>query len=294
MRRMGRHRPTKIVGYLRTSTDDQLLGIKAQEARLAEIAEEKGCAVDRTYTEHESGGDNARGELDQAIRRARRMKAYLVVAKLDRLSRDQQFLMRLVDGNVPIIFGDLPDIDFTTAVGRANIQMLSMFAEFERRCISDRTRAALAILKRDGARLGASNPKCRNLTPEARKKGAASSAEKSVARAIDEQSDIAAIAAEMKAKGLSLRRIADHLNGEEYPTREGSVGTLQGRCRECRGWGTAGEPCPKCRPARTFDPGFRRRWKGGWSAVQVKRVLDRAAGIGPPAGPRREHPYFSQ
>ena len=92
--------------------------------------------------------------------------------------------------------------------------------------------------------LGASNPRCRNLTPEARRKGTGSSARASRVRAIEEQSDVAAIAAEKRAGGLSLRRIAAHLNAEGYPTRDGSV----------------------------FDAETR---KGGWSAVQVKRVLDR-------------------
>ena len=65
-----------------------------------------------------------------------------------------------------------------------------------------------------------------------------------MARAIEEQSDIASVASEMKAAGASLRKIAAHLNAEGYPTREGSE----------------------------LDPGT---GKGGWSAVQVKRVLNR-------------------
>lgn len=246
---MRQPKPTKIVGYLRTSTDDQLLGIDAQEVRTRQIAIEKQCDIACTFTEHESGGDCERPELDRAIRHARRIKAYLVVAKLDRLARDQQFLMRLVDGNVPIIFGDLPDVDFTTAVGRANIQMLAMFAEFERNRIRERTREALKILKDRGVKLGASRPECRNLTPEGRTRGITKAARNRVARAIEDQSDIAAIALEMRGQGASLRKIADHLNGQGYPTREGSE--------------------------RHPDPDKPGQFKGGWSAVQVKRVLDR-------------------
>src|SRR6185437_3073421 len=104
----------KIVGYLRTSTDDQLLGMDAQQDRLRDIARRNSCDIDQVFIEHESGGNNDRPELDRAIRLARRLRATLVVAKLDRLARDQQFLMRLVDGNVPIIFGDLEDVDVTT------------------------------------------------------------------------------------------------------------------------------------------------------------------------------------
>jgi DNA invertase Pin-like site-specific DNA recombinase len=124
------------------------------------------------------------------------------------------------------------------------LQVFGTFAEFERRRIGSRTREALKVLKARGVPLGASNPKCRNLTPEARAQGSRSSARTSRARAIEEQSDVAAIAAQKRSEGLSLRRIAAHLNAESYPTRDGSV----------------------------LDP---ETGKGGWSAVQVKRVLDR-------------------
>jgi DNA invertase Pin-like site-specific DNA recombinase len=241
---MPRHRPAKIVGYLRTSTDDQLLGIEAQQERLRDIARRNDCDVDQVFTEHESGRNNDRPELDRAIRLARRLRATLVVAKLDRLARDQQFLMRLVDGNVPIIFGDLEDIDATTPEGRMMLQVFGTFAEFERRRIGSRTREALKVLKARGVKLGAANPKCRNLTPEARRQGAGSSARAARARAIEEQADVAQIAATRRAEGLSLRKIAAHLNAEGYPTRDGSV----------------------------LDPAT---GKGGWSAVQVRRILDR-------------------
>jgi DNA invertase Pin-like site-specific DNA recombinase len=237
--------PTKIVGYLRTSTDDQLLGIDAQEHRLRDIARRNTCDIDHVFIEHESGGNNERPELDKALRHARRIRASLVVAKLDRLARDQQFLMRLVDGNVPIIFGDLEDLDITTPEGRMMLQVFGVFAEFERRRIGSRTREALRILKSRGVPLGASNPKCRNLSPDARARGSRSAARARTARAIEEQSDVAAIAAEKRAEGLSLRKIAAHLNAEGYPTRNGSV--------------------------LDRDAG-----KGGWSAAQVKRILDRA------------------
>ncbi len=234
---MARQRPTAIVGYLRTSTEDQLLGIDAQEERLRDIARRNACDVAQVFIEHESGGRPDRPELDRAIRHARRIRATLVVAKLDRLARDQGFLMKLVDGNVPILFGDLEDIDATTPEGRMMLQVFGTFAEFERRRIGSRTREALRILKGRGVALGAANPKCRNLTAEARARGAAAAARARTARAVEEQSDIAAIAAARRAEGLSLRRIAAHLNAEGYPTREGKR----------------------------------------WGPVQVKRILDRAA-----------------
>jgi DNA invertase Pin-like site-specific DNA recombinase len=213
--------PTKIIGYRRTSTDDQLLGIDAQDERINSIARDKKCTIEKVFTEHESGGVNVRPELDKAIRLARRLQAYLVVAKLDRLSRDAGFLLALTEGNVPIIFGDLPELDLTSSVGRANLLMMATFAEFERRRIGERTREALKVLKSRGVKLGAARPECRNLTQAARLKGARRAAAERTARAIDEQSDIAAIASEKRSQGASLAAIATYLNEQGYPTREG-------------------------------------------------------------------------
>jgi DNA invertase Pin-like site-specific DNA recombinase len=78
----------RIVGYLRTSTDDQRLGIEAQRATLDRLAAERGCEVVRIFVEHESGGDNTRRELDKAVEHVRRVKASELVAKLDRLARN--------------------------------------------------------------------------------------------------------------------------------------------------------------------------------------------------------------
>jgi DNA invertase Pin-like site-specific DNA recombinase len=223
---------TKIVAYRRTSTDDQRLGIVAQEATLNRIATERNCEIVRTFTEHESGGDIARVELDKAMRHARRINAYLVVAKLDRLARDSTFLMKLHDGDVPLIFGDLPDVDGSPA-SRLMVQMMANIAEFERRRIGERTKEALAQLKRQGVKLGTPA----NLTREARLKGSKSASAKRVARAIEDQSDIAEIAIQMKSEGSTLHQIAAHLNDEGYATRKNG--------------------------------------KTGWSASQVRRVLKR-------------------
>jgi DNA invertase Pin-like site-specific DNA recombinase len=213
---MKREKPILIIGYQRTSTNDQPLSIVAQQSKLDEISRERSCPVDRVFTEHESGGDNARPELDRAIKHARRINAFLVVAKLDRLARDSSFLMKLYDGNVPIIFGDLPDID-GSAASRLLIQMMANIAEFERRRTGERTKEALRILKERGAKLGTPA----NLTQEAREKGARVAALRSRERAVDEMSDVAEFAAKMKAEGASLRAIAAALNSARYLTRQG-------------------------------------------------------------------------
>jgi DNA invertase Pin-like site-specific DNA recombinase len=186
-----------------------------REAR-SRVAAARQAEIVRWFVEHESGGDNSRPELDRAVRHARRVQAIVCVAKLDRLARDAQFLMRLYDGNVPIIFGDLPEID-GSAASRVMVQMLAAFAEFERRRGGERMRDWWR--QRKAQQLPAGCP--RNMSQEGRLKGAATAAVNRTARAIDEMTDIAEIAAEKVKEGWSHRRIAAYLNAEGYPTRHG-------------------------------------------------------------------------
>jgi DNA invertase Pin-like site-specific DNA recombinase len=211
-------RDMDLVGYYRTSTDDQRLGIDAQKATLHRLAAERGCEIVRVFTEHESGGNNARPELDKALRHARRVGAGVCVAKLDRLARDSAFLMRLFDGDVPILFGDMPEID-GSAASRFMVQSMANVAEFERRRIGERTREALAALKAKGKKLG----RPENLTAEAMERGRAMGREALRARAIADMSDVAEIAASMRSEGRTLQAIADALNAEGYTTRKGGT-----------------------------------------------------------------------
>jgi DNA invertase Pin-like site-specific DNA recombinase len=213
---VAKSRACRIVAYLRCSKGSQLLGIDAQEATVKRIAEGRGCEIVRTYVEHESGGNNDRPELDKAIRHARRVKAILLVAKLDRLARDSTFLMRVYDGDVPVMFGDLPEVD-GSAASRLLIQMMGNIAEFERRRIGERTREALATLKARGVKLGTPE----NLTRAARLKGAAAAATRRTMKAVEDMADVAPIASRLRSEGLSLQAIADHLNAEGYATRKG-------------------------------------------------------------------------
>jgi DNA invertase Pin-like site-specific DNA recombinase len=224
---------SEIVAYLRTSTDDQLLGIDAQRATLHRIAKERAGRIIKTFTEHESGGDDTRPELRKAMHHALSKKAVLVVAKLDRLARDSKFLMSLYDSSVPIIFGDLPEVD-GSAASRLIIQIMASVAEFERKRIGERTKEALAMLKAKGVKLG----KPENLDHAGRIKGARKAGKARNAKAVEAMGWIAERAVELKETGLSLAAVAATLNDEEVCAREG----------------------------------------GKWSATQVKRVLDRAAG----------------
>jgi DNA invertase Pin-like site-specific DNA recombinase len=207
-----------MVGYRRTSSDDQKLGIQAQDEILKRIARERGCDLVKVYTEHESGGDNERPELAKALNHARRIGAILVVSKLDRLARDATFLLKLYDGNVPIIFGDLPLEGSTPETAKMIVSVMACVAEFERKRIGTRTREALQVLKANGRKLG--NPQCCSM--EGRFQGARTSADRRMKKADAEMSDARRIAVRMNRQRHSLRAIAKELEVREILTRNGS------------------------------------------------------------------------
>lgn len=146
----------RVVAYFRVSTQRQQrsgLGIEAQRAAVARFAEAEGLKIITEYVEAETGkGADAldrRPQLAAALAAARTAKCSVVVAKLDRLSRDVAFVSGLMAQRVPFIVAEL---------GRdADPFMLHLYAalaEKERRLISERTKAALAAKKANGARLG--------------------------------------------------------------------------------------------------------------------------------------------
>src|SRR5215208_391773 len=147
------------IAYLRVSTQRQQrsgLGIEAQRNAIARFAEAEGLTIIGEYVEAESGkGADAldlRPQLAAALATARKAKCSVVVAKLDRLSRDVAFVSGLMAQRVPFIVAEL---------GRdADPFMLHLYAalaEKERRLISERTKSALAAKKASGIRLG--NPR---------------------------------------------------------------------------------------------------------------------------------------
>jgi DNA invertase Pin-like site-specific DNA recombinase len=94
----------KLVAYLRVSTDEQGksgLGLEAQAAAIADYARSIGAETVETYSEVASGSDNLRPGLAKALAHARRLKAVLVVVRLDRLGRDAAFVLNLVQTYPP-------------------------------------------------------------------------------------------------------------------------------------------------------------------------------------------------
>lgn len=209
------HPMRQVVSYLRVSTDKQGksgLGIDAQRDAVARFVAAEGMELLAEFVEVETGkGCDAldrRPQLAAALAVARKAKAAVVVAKLDRLSRDVHFISGLMAQRVPFIVAELG--------AEADPFMLHIYAalaEKERALISERTRAALGYKKLQGKKLG--NPT--NLR-EAATKGAA--ANRVAADAFAD--NVLPIVRQMEAAGVrSLRALAEALNVRGIRTSRG-------------------------------------------------------------------------
>ena len=146
------------IAYYRVSTDKQGasgLGLEAQQEAVQAFLK---AAPDLAFTEIESGACSTRPELAKALAACKQHKATLVVAKLDRLARDVQMILSIVDSGINVRFIDLPEIDPSSATGRFMLTMMASIAELERRIISQRTKAALKAKKARGEKLGSPDP----------------------------------------------------------------------------------------------------------------------------------------
>lgn len=199
----------KYVAYYRVSTraqGDSGLGLEAQRAAVASFV--KGSIV-AEFTEVESGKNNQRAQLAAAIDRAKREGAVLVIAKLDRLSRNASFIFALRDSGVNFQCVDMPDANTLT------IGIFATLAQHERELISSRTKAALQAKLAQGARLG--NPE--NLTPAAAQKGADATRRNALSNPDNRRA--ASVARMMHKAGSNYSQIADHLNDEGFQTARG-------------------------------------------------------------------------
>ncbi len=143
----------KFVAYYRVSTDRQGQSGLGLDAQRAAVAKHIGTAeLVAEFTEVESGRKNDREQLAAALATAKRTKSMLVIAKLDRLARNVHFISGLLESNVPFVCADMPEAD------RTFLQMMAVFAEWEARKISERTKAALAQVKAQGRTLGCPTP----------------------------------------------------------------------------------------------------------------------------------------
>jgi DNA invertase Pin-like site-specific DNA recombinase len=144
------------IAYTRVSTDKQGrsgLGLDAQKTALERFAKAEGFDLIETFTEVETGkGSDAldrRPQLAAALALAKKHKAPIIVAKLDRLSRDVHFISGLMMHKTPFIVAEL-GVDTDPFM----LHLFAALAEKERRMISQRTKEALAVRKAQGVKLG--------------------------------------------------------------------------------------------------------------------------------------------
>ena len=142
----------KICSYSRCSTKRQGesgLGLEAQETAIQSYVDHHSAEVIGQFVEVESGTKSNRPELAKAIALAKKEKAVLVVAKLDRLARNVHFISGLMESKVEFVALDFPEANKLT------LHLLAAMAEYEATLISQRTKAALAAAKKRGVVLGA-------------------------------------------------------------------------------------------------------------------------------------------
>jgi len=147
----------KYVIYYRVSTAKQGvsgLGLEAQKQQVeAYLAQKQGVEIVSEYVEIDSGKKATRIELAKAVADAKKNKAVLLVAKLDRVARNVRLFLELLD-QIQIEFTDLPNLASGTSDARLVLTQLSAFAEWEAAKISERTKAALQAKKQRGEPMG--------------------------------------------------------------------------------------------------------------------------------------------
>ena len=215
----------KYVAYYRVSTLKQENGISAQKNAVNNfIKSSKDNILVDTYEEKESGKNDNRVELNKALIKCKKENAILLIAKLDRLSRRVSFLFSLKDSGINFVALECPNLTTLT------LGIYATIAQAEREMISQRTKAALQVLKQSGKKLGTPlkhvSDEVRNLAYNKKKQLADENPNNKLAKCLVEA---------LIKNTNNLSEIARILNGNGYKTSRG----------------------------------------GSFSAVQVKRLIDR-------------------
>jgi DNA invertase Pin-like site-specific DNA recombinase len=204
----------KWVAYYRVSTAKQGqsgLGLEAQKAAVLAYLNGGRWTLLGEYTEVESGKNDGRPELAKALAQCKLTGSTLVIAKLDRLSRDAHFLLGLQKADVEFVCADMPEAN------RLTIGLLAVVAQHEREQISQRTKAALAAARERGTVLGG----YKGAPPP----DAAAAAAARVAKADRHAAGVQPIIREYQAQGMSLRAVAQALTEREIETPRGGAWT---------------------------------------------------------------------
>jgi DNA invertase Pin-like site-specific DNA recombinase len=202
------------VSYMRVSTAGQGasgLGLEAQDAAIKAFA--AGGKIVKAFTEVESGKRSDRPQLAAALAECRRRKATLLIARLDRLSRNVLFIAQLMESGVEFIACDMPTCNKFT------VHIMAAVAQQEAEMISKRTKLALAAAKARGVRLGGTH----KMTVEDHAKGQAASLASRRAKAAARAADVLPVIQELQAVGVkTLSQLAIELTARGITTPRGA------------------------------------------------------------------------
>lgn len=209
-------RTVKFIAYYRVSTKGQGisgLGLDAQRESVATYINGHGKLVaEFKEVEHGTRKGNNRPQLAAALAQCRVHGATLIIAKLDRLARNVNFISNLMESKVDFVAVDFPEAN------RLTVHILAAVAEHEAEMISTRTKLALAAAKRKGTVLGGDRGNTHLIYRKGNKASARVRSENAQRRAADLLPVIDAI----KAEGaVSLRQIAEGLNERGILTARG-------------------------------------------------------------------------
>ncbi|HEX7857488.1 MAG TPA: recombinase family protein [Sphingobium sp.] len=206
----------RVVAYYRVSTEGQGrsgLGLEAQQRAVEALCAGRGWTIIAAFTEVESGRLADRPKLTEALHHAKVTGATLIIAKLDRLSRNAAFLLQLQDSGAKFIAADMPEACNLT------VGIMALVAQQEREAISKRTKEALAAARARGTKLGNPNG-AEALRRAAKGNGASVAAIKAEADAF--AADLAPTVAKLRAEGhASLPALARELNAGGFQTARG-------------------------------------------------------------------------
>lgn len=203
------------IAYVRTSTGRQVLGLEEQQSRINQFIQSTGDNLIEVVVEQESGKNNFRTKLEHATNLCIKNGYTLLFTKLDRLSREVEFLFTLRNKGVKLRCIDLPELNTLT------LGIFGSVAQWERELISTRTKNGLAALKARGVKLG--SPK--NLTNEARIKGLESIVRKRVENENWKTARMFIENFHMKNGFVNFTLISNELNLNGYKTRFGCLFT---------------------------------------------------------------------
>ncbi len=199
----------KYIAYYRVSTKTQGVdgyGMDSQRQIVRRFVESQNGVLENEFNEVESGKCNDRPQLAAALEHAKRIGGTVAIAKLDRLGRNAEFLLRLQNSGADFVCCDCPNAD------RFTVGILALLAQRERELISERTRLGLAAAKAKGVKLGNPNPQNALIKMVAANKAAK----------VEFATKIFPIIQEIKSAGVeTLQGICECLNRRGIQTRNG-------------------------------------------------------------------------